>query len=213
MKVSVLVSYIVIYISIKLSILEDEEQRTDCDEQDEAKFTVKRTQFTLPRLGNCALYWNRKFLFNFDVASHLDLSPPYISNDVAHSLGRCKIVAVVVNSTSPNVLAFKFYDCDRNRKVPGTNSNQWHYIPCKYLMCTDEFVKCMFLVADYESYTNHPAKKNLLQRRVCKLFKSHGYFYGTVVQYDTLSDLYTINYDDGDFETCSLEELLKILRC
>ncbi len=172
-KVSVLVSYIVTCVLNELLISEDEEQRTDCDEQDEAKFTAKRTQFTLPRLGNCALYWNRKFRFKFGEASHPDQSPPYISDDVAHNLGLCKIVTVVVHSTSPNILSFKFFDCDQNRKVPGTSSHQWHYIPCKYLMCTDECVKCMFLTLIIQQIC-------LLQRRVCKLFKSHGYFYGTV---------------------------------
>ena len=51
-----------------------------------------------------------------------------------------------------------------------------------------------------------------MRRRVAKHFEENKLYFGTVTTYDEKGSYFRINYDDGDFEDVTYEELLSMLK-
>lgn len=116
-----------------------------------------------------------------------------------------RILSIVCKREDQNKLFFKFYDYKKYR-TPPTTEDHYGYILCSGFM-TNDVKKILIEWEGPKEFTG----KALIGRKVQRKF-SDGFFTGTIRSYDSGAKLYSIQYDDGDYEETTERTILSILK-
>ena len=165
---------------------------------------MEQHKFHVPKFGCGALYFGRKFKFT----KNPKLNSVYIDAEKMNSSTAGYVIVGLARHFSHDklVLCFKFYDAVKHRVAPQANSGQWYYIPCKYLMSTDNRECCMELLAVYGGVID-PTGLSLVNRHIVMDNER-----GVVKQYIVKGDMYNVEFNLTRRENLTLLQLLPCLR-
>jgi hypothetical protein len=123
------------------------------------------------------------------------------------------VESIVSPIDKPNRFFFRIFDGRTSRSQPA-DPNKYYYVDAETITnATSSFTirwEPLNYVVGFFSYS-------LYGRLVRKYFPTNklstgGWFWGKVTLYSPQKDMYTIEYEDGDWEQLTEKELLKVLR-
>jgi hypothetical protein len=166
---------------------------------------TKRSNFHVDRYGNAVLYCGRTFQFSAK-SEQYKITP----------FG--KIVDVVKKSknSTDNCLYFKYYNHKEHRTPPPPASSMWKYEKCSSLMKVNK--NNPLITLDAKNGCKELLGFALLNRKIQKRFKSWDdknkavfrFYLGTINNF--ADGLYSVLYEDGDFEQLDEKEVVKLLK-